>query len=169
MSTTTTKVASHTLSALVANRPGVLARIAQVIARRGFNIESLVVSPSNDHKYSRLTMTVAGDTFSLDQIIRQTNKLVDVIHCIDHTGQDAVIKELAMIKIEVDAQRRGEALEIAEHFKAHSADLTPSSMIFVAQGCPAAVDAFINMMNVFPIKELVRTGRVVMMRGAEAT
>ena len=92
----------HTLSVFVANKPGVLARIAQVFARRGFNIDSLVVSASMDGKYSRMTITALGDPENLDQIIMQVSKLVDVIHCIDHSDDNAVVRELALIKVSAE-------------------------------------------------------------------
>ena len=89
----------HTLSVYVANQPGVLARIAQVFARRGYNIDSLVVSSSRDGKFSRMTITAKGNPEGLDQIIAQVNKLVDVIRCVDHTGENAVVRELALMKV----------------------------------------------------------------------
>ena len=107
----------HTLSALVANKPGVLARIAQVFARRGFNIESLVVSPSKDGAYSRMTIGTSGTEGGLDQILAQVNKLVDVLHCYDHTFDNAVVRELALVKVSVGAQERTEALQIAQHLR----------------------------------------------------
>ena len=119
----------HTLSVYVANKPGALARIAQVFARRGFNIESLVVSPAVDGNFSRMTITCSGEPEGLDQIIKQMMKLVDVLHCIDHTYDTSVMKEMGLIKISVDAEGRSEALQIAEHFGCKTVDLTPESMI----------------------------------------
>jgi acetolactate synthase-1/3 small subunit len=103
---------THTLSVYVANQPGVLARIAQVFARRGYNIDSLVVSSSMDGKFSRMTVTAIGNPEGLDQIIAQVNKLVDVIHCMDHTGENAVVRELALIKVAATRERTG-VLQIA--------------------------------------------------------
>jgi len=156
---------THTLSVYVANKPGVLARIAQVFARRGYNIDSLVVSPSVDGKFSRMTITAKGDPEGLDQIIAQVNKLVDVIHCVDHTGENAVERELALIKIGVNAGERAEALQVAEHFKCKTVDLTESSVILMATGDTDKVDALVKMMGNYRIIELVRTGKVVMSRG----
>ena len=124
----------HTLSALVANKPGVLARIAQVFARRGFNIESLVVSPSKNGDYSRMTIGTSGSEQGLAQIIAQVNKLVDVLHCSDHTFDNAVVKELALIKVAVGAEQRTEALQIAQHFGCKTEDLTEESLIVMATG-----------------------------------
>src|SRR4029077_13834142 len=156
---------THTLSVYVANQPGVLARIAQVFARRGYNIDSLVVSSSMDGKFSRMTITAIGNPEGLDQIIAQVNKLVDVIHCVDHTGENAVERELALIKIGVNAGERAEALQVAEHFKCKTVDLTETSVILMATGETDKVDALVKMMGNYRIIELVRTGKVVMSRG----
>jgi acetolactate synthase-1/3 small subunit len=159
----------HTLSAYVANKPGVLARITQVFARRGYNIDALVVSPASKGTFSRMTITISGDPEGLDQIIRQVNKLVDVLHCFDHTGEQAVIKELALIKLGVGPAKRTEVLQIAEHFGARSVDLTQTSMILMATGNSDKLDALVEMLNNYPIIEVVRTGKVVMARGDEET
>ena len=156
---------THTLSVYVSNKPGVLARIAQVFARRGYNIDSLVVSPSVEGKFSRMTITAIGNPEGLDQIIAQVNKLVDVIHCVDHTGENAVERELALIKIGVNAGERAEALQVAEHFKCKTVDLTETSVILMATGDTDKVDALVKMMGNYRIIELVRTGKVVMSRG----
>ncbi len=159
----------HTLSVYVSNKPGALARIAQVFARRGFNIESLVVSPAVDGHFSRMTITCSGDPEGLDQIIKQMMKLVDVLHCIDHTFDKSVMKEMGLIKITVDAGSRSEALQIAEHFGCKTVDLTPGSMILQVVGDPAKINALEEMIQKFKIVELVRTGKVVMSRGQDIT
>ncbi len=160
---------THTLSVYVSNKPGALARIAQVFARRGFNIESLVVSPAVDGNFSRMTITCSGDPEGLDQIIKQMMKLVDVLHCIDHTFDKSVMKEMGLIKIFVDAEGRSEALQIAEHFGCKTVDLTPKSMILQVVGDPAKINALEEMIQKFKIVELVRTGKVVMSRGQDIT
>jgi acetolactate synthase-1/3 small subunit len=159
----------HTLSVYVSNNPGVLARIAQVFARRGFNIESLVVSPAIDGQFSRMTISCSGNPEGLDQIIKQIMKLVDVLHCIDHTFDTSVMKEMGLIKIAVNSEGRSEALQIAEHFGCKTVDLTPQSMILQAVGDPAKIDALEEMIQKFKIVELVRTGKVVMSRGDQVT
>lgn len=159
----------HTLSVYVANKPGVLARVAQVFSRRGFNIESLVVSPAVDGKFSRMTISCSGDPEGLDQIIKQLLKLIDVLHCIDHTFDSSVVKEMGLIKIAVDSDGRSEALQIAEHFGCKTVDLTPESMIVQIVGDPAKIDAFEQMIAKYRIIELVRTGKVVMSRGQDVT
>lgn len=155
----------HTLSVYVANKPGVLARIAQCFARRGYNIESLVVSPAMDGHFSRMTIGCSGNPEGLDQIIKQLSKLIDVLRCIDHSSDDAVVKELAMIKISVNAAGRPEALQIGEHFGCKAVDLTETSMILMCTGDTDKIDSLIKMLSKFKIIELVRTGKVVMARG----
>lgn len=159
----------HTLSVYVSNKPGALARIAQVFSRRGFNIESLVVSPAVDGQFSRMTISCSGDPSGLDQIIKQLSKLVDVLHCIDHTYDESVFKEMGLIKIGVDSEGRSEALQIAEHYGCKTVDLTPDSMILQVVGNPDKIDALEQMIGKFKIIELVRTGKVVMSRGHDIT
>ncbi len=169
MTTGTDSIQTHTLSALVANKPGVLARIAQVFSRRGFNIDSLVVSPTRDGNYSRMTITALGDPAGLDQIIKQVNKLVDVIHCSDLTDKNIVVKELMMIKMRVGSEQRTELLQVAEHFGARSVDLTDESLTMMITGSSDKLDAYVDMCKKYNIIELVRTGKVVMGRGPEET
>ena len=159
----------HNLSIYVANRPGVLARIAQVFARRGFNIDSLVVSPSVDGHYSRMTITAQGSPDGLDQVMRQLGKLIDVIHCADHTAENIVAKEMALIKVAAGEQDRTPALQVADHFGAKTVDLTDRSMIVLATGNTDKIDALLGMLSKYKIVELVRTGKVVMARGEKAT
>lgn len=159
----------HTLSVYVSNKPGALARIAQVFSRRGFNIESLVVSPAVDGHFSRMTISCSGDPEGLDQIIKQLSKLIDVLHCVDHTYDGSVVKEMGLIKIAVDSEGRSEALQIAEHYGCKTVDLTPESMILQVVGNPDKIDALEEMIAKYKIIELVRTGKVVMSRGQETT
>lgn len=159
----------HTLSVYVTNKPGVLARIAQTFSRRGYNIESLVVSAAIDGNFSRMTIGVSGAEDGLDQIIKQASKLVDVLHCTDHTYDDAVTKEMGLIKVAVDADGRSEALQIAEHFGCKTIDLTEDSMIFQVVGNPSKIDAMMEMIEKFQVIEVVRTGKVLMSRGADIT
>ncbi|MBN2684344.1 MAG: acetolactate synthase small subunit [Pontiellaceae bacterium] len=163
------KSTAHTLSVYVANKPGVLARIAQVFSRRGFNIESLVVSPAIDGQFSRMTISCTGEAEGLDQIIKQLMKLIDVLQCIDHTYDESVTKEMGLIKIEVSSNGRSEALQIAEHYGCKTVDLTPESMILQVVGNPDKIDALEEMIAKFKIIELVRTGKVVMSRGSDIT
>jgi acetolactate synthase-1/3 small subunit len=163
------KPAVHTLSVYVANKPGVLARVAQVFARRAYNIESLVVSPAMDGSFSRMTIGLSGSPEGLDQIIRQLCKLVDVLHCEDHTEDSSVVRELALVKIRCAVPQRGEALQIVEHFGCKTVDLTDTSMIIMATGDSEKLDAFVSMIKKFSVIELVRTGKVLMARGDVVT
>lgn len=160
---------SHTLSVYVANKPGVLARIAQTFARRGFNIDSLVVSASMDGRFSRMTITVKGDPAGLQLVIEALRKLIDVLHCADHTGEDVVTRELALVKLQVAPEARTEVLQIADHFGAKTADLTERSVILQIAGNSDKIDAMIELLRKFKIVELVRTGKVIMARGEQET
>ena len=159
----------HTLSVLVNNEPGVLMRICQVFSRRAFNIDSLVVSQGRSRCFSRMTIGITGDPSGLDQIIKQVSKLIDVIHCFEHTSDDAVSKEMMMIKIKCSPEERSQALQITDHFAAKTIDLTPTSMIVMITGDTIKVDAAVTMFSQFEIIETVRTGKVVMARGDLAT
>ena len=159
----------HSLSVYVNNRPGVLMRICQAFARRAFNIDSLVVSQSRDARYSRITIGLTGDPEGLDQIIKQVAKLIDVIHCSEHTLDNSVSKEMVLIKIRCSPNERSQALQITEHFAGKTVDLTPASMIVMITGDSPKLDSAIAMFSQFEIIETVRTGKVVMARGEEPT
>lgn len=159
----------HTLSIMVNNAPGVLMRICQVFSRRGFNIDSLVVSQGRDPSFSRMTIGITGDPSGLDQIIKQVSKLIDVIHCFEHTSHDSVTKEMILIKLLCSASERSAALQITEHFGGKTVDLTPSSMVVLITGDSPKIDAAVIMFSQYEIIETVRTGKVVMARGEQAT
>jgi acetolactate synthase I/III small subunit len=160
---------AHTLSILVNNEPGVLMRICQVFSRRAFNIDSLVVSEGRNANFSRMTIGISGDPQGLSQIIMQVNKLIDVIHCAEHDSEDAVVKELIMVKFLASDEKRTQALQIIEHFGGKTVDLTPNSMIALISGNSAKIEAAIGMFSQFEIIETVRTGKVVMARGEQPT
>ena len=161
---------THTLSIFVNNKAGVLMRICQVFARRGYNIESLVVSQGRDPHFSRMTIGLKGAPEGLEQIVKQVTKLIDVLHCYEHTTADAVVKEMLLIKfLVIDAQQRTDALQIIEHFNGKTVDLTPSSMTAMITGDSPKVDAAVGMLSQFDIIETVRTGKVVMARGEQPT
>jgi acetolactate synthase-1/3 small subunit len=159
----------HTLSVLVKNDPGVLMRICQVFSRRAFNIDSLVVSQGRDPSFSRMTIGITGDPSGLEQIIKQVGKLIDVIHCFEHTSHDSVTKEMVLIKILCSADDRSGALQITEHFGGKTVDLTPTSMVVMITGDSPKIDAAVTMFSQYEIIETVRTGKVVMARGEQAT
>jgi len=151
------------------NIPGVLGRVSQVFARQAFNVHSVVASPGVDGKFTRMTITCQGDPQNLDQIIKQLNNLVDVVHCEEHSEKDSVVKELALIKIKAGIDKRTEILQIAEHFGCKTQDLTEKSMIIMATGDSGKLDALVNLMKSYEIIEMVRTGNVVMARGDKPT
>lgn len=160
---------SHTLSVLVNNEPGVLMRICQVFSRRGFNIDSLVVSEGRNANFSRMTIGISGDPKGLSQIIMQVGKLIDVIHCFEHDSEDAVVKELILVKFLADDTQRTQALQIIDHFGGKTVDITPTSMIALVSGNSSKIDAALSMFSQFEIIETVRTGKVVMARGEQPT
>ena len=163
-------IGGHTLSMYVNNQPGVLMRICQIFARRAYNIDSLVVSQGRDPRFSRLTLGISGDPAGLPQIVLQCHKLVDVIHCYEHTPDNSVVRELALIKLAVQGgEKRTEVLQIVEHFGGKTVDLTESSMVIRVEGASDKVDASIRLLNNYDIIETVRTGKVVMARGETET
>ena len=162
-------IKSHTISIKMVNKPGVLARVAQIFSRRGWNLDSLVVSSCMDSEYSRMTVTAQGLSENLEQIVQQVSKLVDVVHCTDHSNDISVVKELALIKIRCSVEERIELLQIVEHFDCKTIDFTATSMIIQASGNSDKLDAMIKLVEKFDIVELVRTGKVLMARGEQET
>ncbi|MFT5129064.1 MAG: acetolactate synthase-1/3 small subunit [Rhodothermales bacterium] len=159
----------HTISLLVNNKPGVLIRISLVFARRGYNIDSLVVSPAKEARYSRMTITASGDIATLEQIIKQLNKLVDVLHATDHTDHSVVERELALVKVACTSEDRAEILQIAEHFKCDSVDLSQTTLMMEVTGSSAKLDAMMIMLRDYDVNETVRTGKILMARGSSET
>lgn len=159
----------HTISLYVNDKPGVLVRVALVFARRGYNIESLVVSPAATGGFSRMTITCSGDPATLEQIIKQLAKLVDVVHALDHTGAEIFETEIALLKIESNIKERTQILQIAEQFNARVVDYGLESLILRAYGSSEKLDAMILLLQPYPLTELVRSGKVVMARGIATT
>ena len=156
----------HTLSLKVCNKPGVLLRIAAIFSRRGFNIESLVVSPTQDGQYSRMTIVAEGDIKTLEQIIKQVSKLVDVLEASEPDTSRSIEKELALIRIKSNEQSRSSVLQIVQHFKAQTVDITHDSLVVQVTGSSEKLDACQRMLSKFGIIELVRTGKVLMTYGS---
>lgn len=159
----------HSISLLVNNRPGVLIRIALVFARRGYNIDSLVVSPAHNGKFARMNIVASGEPKTLEQILKQLNKLIDVLHAKDHTGETVVEKELALIKVRCAPEKRSEVLQIAEHFKAQTVDLSENTLMLQITGGTDKLDSAEMMLDKYGISEMVRTGKVIMARGESGT
>ena len=156
----------HTICVKVENHFGVLARVSGLFSARGYNIDSLCVGETEDPSVSRMTVVVHGDDRILDQIIKQLNKLVDTIEVIDLTAESFVERELVMVKVNADGAQRSEVIEIATIFRAKVVDCSASSMIVEATGSEGKIEAFIDMMRPFGIKELVRTGEIAISRSA---
>ncbi|MCF7928685.1 MAG: acetolactate synthase small subunit [Spirochaetales bacterium] len=159
----------HTLSLFVANKPGVLIRISLVFSRRGYNIESLVVSPSNNPEYSTMNITASGDDKVLDQIIKQLAKLVDVVHVSDRTGEDVIQRELALIKLHCDAQQRSNVLQLAHALKCDTVDVSEETITFELTGTSEDLDNAGRVFDAYGVQEVMRTGKVLMARGNTLT
>jgi acetolactate synthase-1/3 small subunit len=159
----------HVISALVDNRPGVLARTAGLFARRGYNIDALAVSITEDPEVSRMTITVTGDERVLDQICKQLAKLVDVRQVIDHTGHALVERELCLVKVKTTPETRRDILDVVEIFRGDVLDVGNGTLIIQVTGDEQKIDAFVRIMRDYGIVEMVRTGRVVLTRGMQPT
>jgi len=159
----------HRISLFVKNEPGVLARVAMVFSRRGYNIESLVVSAAAREGYSRMTITSSGDPETLEQMIKQLAKLVDVVHAIDHTGDAAYETEIALIKLRCNSDERHEILQIVEHFGAKVVDFARDSLMIRIYGSSEKLDAIRDLLGKFEITEIVRSGKILMARGRATT
>lgn len=159
----------HTISLLVANRPGVLIRISLVFARRGYNIDSLVVSPASDPDFSMMNIVASGDEKTLDQILKQLNKLIDVVHATDRTGENIIQRELALVKLACPPESRSELLQLAHALKCDTVDLDDASLTLQIAGSSEELDSAISVLRSYTVLELVRTGKVLMARGNEMT
>ncbi len=159
----------HTISLLVANKPGVLVRVALVFSRRAFNIDSLVVSSTNDPRFSRMTITAQGDPATLDQIIKQSSKLIDVIHVGEHKHEDSIEHELALAKIRYKAANKAAISKLLKQFQARVLETTENTMIIEQSGSTDDLDKLEELLKKFGIIELVRTGKLVMAKGKEQT
>ncbi len=159
----------HTISLLVSNKPGVLTRVALVFARRGFNIDSLVVSQAQSPEFSRMNIEATGNERTLNLMLTQLNRLVDVIHAVDHASDDVIQRELALFKVNCTPDKRTSVLQIADTFRGQTVDIGDDTITLQVTGKSTKVDAFHTMMSPFGIMELVRTGKVLMSRGKEST
>ncbi len=155
----------HTISILVENKFGVLARIAGLFSGRGFNIESLTVAETLDPTVSRMTIVTRGDDPIIEQITKQLNKLIDVIKVSDLTGKDFVEREMALIKVNVTESNRSEILGVVDIFRCKVVDATTNSYVIEATGDQQKVQAILNILKPLGIREVVRTGKVAISRG----
>jgi acetolactate synthase-1/3 small subunit len=158
----------HVLVAIVNNRPGVLNRVASLMRARSFNIESLAVSHLDDPEISRMTITLRADDVLVEQATKQLYKIIDVLKVQDVTDEPTVQHELALVKVRATDRTRGELISIVEMYKARIVDMAPESVIVETTGTEPEVDALIALLRGYGIKEMVRTGTVVMSRGAQS-
>jgi acetolactate synthase-1/3 small subunit len=157
----------HTVVALVEDRPGVLTRVASLFRRRGFNIQSLAVGATEEEGISRMTIVVDGDNGVVEQVERQLNKLIDVIKVTDLTGEESVLRELALVKVRCDSARRGEVLDLVEIFRAQVVDVSPESLIIQIVAEEDRFGALVELLRPYGVLEMVRTGTVAMLRGQQ--
>lgn len=157
----------HTLSVTVENKPGVLTRVTTLFRRRGYNIESLTVGQTENPTISRITLVVTGDDQIIEQVTKQLYKLVDVIKIIDITEERAVERELVLVKVKADNSVRSEIVQIVDIFRGRIVDIGRSSLIVEATGDSGKIDAIEEALAPFGIIELVRTGKVAMVRGGK--
>jgi acetolactate synthase-1/3 small subunit len=155
----------HIISAVVENKPGVLAHIAGLFAGRGFNIDSLAVGETEDPARSRMTVVVRGDDAVLEQVRKQLGKIIDVIKVQDFSETDFVERDLSLIKVAAKPEKRGEIFEVAEVFRGKIVDIGPKHLTIEISGPEKKVEAFIDLLKPYGIREVVRTGRIAIARG----
>ncbi len=158
-------VSTHTLSVLVEDKPGVLARVAALFSRRGFNIQSLAVGATEQKYMSRMTIVVSVEDSPLEQITKQLNKLINVIKIVEQDEDNAVARELALIKVRADATTRSQVIEAVNLFRAKVVDVSPESLTIEATGTPGKLEALLRVLEPYGIRELVQSGVVSLSRG----
>ena len=159
----------HVLSILVENKPGVLARVAGLFARRGFNIQTLAVGPTDDPSVSRITLTVDGAAHPIDQVVKQLHKLVNVIKIRDLEPVETVARELAIFKISADAESRGQIMQFTDIFRGKVVDVDKRSITVEVTGTDDKIEAFERLVRPFGLVEMIRTGEIAISRGRGET
>ncbi len=154
----------HTISVLVENKPGVLSRVAGLFSSRGFNIESLAVGETEEASVSRMTIVSTGDDPQIDQITKQLEKLVDVIKVSDLTGEKFVERELVLMRIAAEGENRSLLIELVDVFRAKIVDVAPKTLTVELTGDNEKIDAFLDLVRPYGVKEMVRTGKVALAR-----
>ena len=162
---TTGSIPTHTLSVLVEDKPGVLARVASLFSRRGYNIQSLAVGATEQKDMSRMTIVVSVEESPLEQITKQLNKLINVIKIVEQDDDNSVSRELALIKVRADATTRSQVIEAVNLFRAKVVDVSTESLTIEATGTPAKLEAFLRVLEPYGIRELVQSGVVSLSRG----
>jgi len=160
---------THAIGLFVANKSGVLNRIALVFSRRGYNIDSLVTSPAKNTDFSHMNIIASGDKETLDQILKQLNKLVDVVHARDYANLDIVEKELALLKVKCIAENRTDIMQIGHAFRGEVVDISDTTITFQVTGPSRKIDGLVKMFEIYGIIEVIRTGKVLMAIGEELT
>jgi acetolactate synthase-1/3 small subunit len=158
-------VTTHTLSVLVENKPGVLARVSGLFSRRGFNIDSLAVGPTEHPDVSRMTIVVAVDELPLEQVTKQLNKLINVIKIVELEPSIAVQRELLLVKVRADATVRSQVLETVNLFRAKVVDVSPEALTIEATGTADKLEALLRMLEPYGVREMVQSGMVAIGRG----
>jgi acetolactate synthase I/III small subunit len=161
-------MSKHTLSVLVENKPGVLARVAALFSRRGFNIDSLAVGPTEHGDISRMTIVVNVDQLPLEQVTKQLNKLVNVLKIVELDSTQSVQRELVLIKVRADADTRSHVLELVSLFRARCVDVAPDAVTIEVTGTADKLGAFVKVLEPYGIKELVQSGMVAVGRGSRS-
>lgn len=155
----------HTISILVDNKPGVVARVSGLFARRGYNIESLAVSITDNPDVSRMTIVVDGDENTVEQITKQLHKLIEVSKVQDYIGVAIVARELALIKVSADVKDRSAIMQLAEVFRGRIIDMSEKTFLIELTGATDKINAFVKLLEPYGVRELARTGRIAMSRG----
>ncbi|GAB2922956.1 acetolactate synthase small subunit [Rhodococcus aerolatus] len=161
-------MSSHTLSVLVEDKPGVLARVSSLFSRRGFNITSLAVGATEVPDVSRMTIVVSVEDFPLEQVTKQLNKLVNVIKIVEQDPEHAVARELMLVKIRADATTRGQVLEAVSLFRAHVIDVSVDAVTIEATGTRPKLEAMLRVLEPFGVREIVQSGVVALGRGPKS-
>jgi acetolactate synthase I/III small subunit len=159
----------HILSVLVENKPGVLTRVAGLFARRGFNIDTLAVGPTEDPTVSRMTITLDGAAHPIDQVTKQLHKLINVIKIRDLEPEETIAREMALFKVTADGQTRGEIMQLADIFRGRIIDVSSRTATVEVTGTHDKIEAFEQMLRPFGIVEMVRTGEIAIARGKSQT
>ena len=154
----------HTISVLVENKFGVLTRVAGLFSGRGYNIDTLNVGPTQDPSTSRMTIVTRGDDATLEQIVKQLNKLVNVLEVLDFRDGEYVDRELILLKVKVNSQTRSEVMQITDIFRAKIVDVQPKTLTIEITGAEGKVEKFIDLMGSFGVQEITRTGKIALPR-----
>jgi acetolactate synthase-1/3 small subunit len=158
----------HTIAVLVENKAGVLSRISGLFARRGFNIDSLAVGPTDDPKISRITIVVDGDDYTAEQVTKQLNKLIDVLKVRNLDASDIIRRELLLVKVKLDESQRSEIVDIAKIMDCEIVDISHTTLMLEHNDRPEKIDLLVDLLSKYHILEITRTGTIALQRGADS-